>query len=79
VERFHQTLKRYLSKQTPATSLTVLQAQLDTFRGYYNQQRPHRALDGATLLTAFNTRRGQARAAVVSAADRILAAEQIPG
>jgi transposase InsO family protein len=56
VERFHQTLKRYLSKQTPATSLSVLQAQLDTFRPYYNQQRPHRALDGATPLTAFNAR-----------------------
>jgi hypothetical protein len=29
VERFHQTVKRYLSKQTPATSLNVLQAQLE--------------------------------------------------
>jgi transposase InsO family protein len=56
VERFHQTLKRYLGKQTPAPSLPVLQAQLDAFRAYYNQQRPHRALDGATPLTAFHAR-----------------------
>ena len=56
VERFHQTLKRYLGKQTPAASLPVLQAQPDTFRAYYNQQRPHRALDGATPLTAFHAR-----------------------
>lgn len=56
VERFHQTLKRYLGKQTPAPSLPVLQAQLDAFRAYYNQQRPHRALNGATPLTAFNAR-----------------------
>ena len=34
----------------------VLQAQLDGFRAYYNQQRPHRALDGATPLTAFHAR-----------------------
>ena len=48
VERFHQTLKKYLTKQAPATSLAVLQLQLDTFRTYYNHHRPHRALHGAT-------------------------------
>jgi transposase InsO family protein len=56
VERFHQTLKRFLAKQTPAASIAVLQAQLDTFRNYYNQQRPHRALDGRTPLVAFHAR-----------------------
>jgi transposase InsO family protein len=56
VERFHQTLKRYLAKQAPPSSLAVLQLQLDTFRAYYNQQRPHRALNGATPLVAFNAR-----------------------
>jgi transposase InsO family protein len=56
VERFHQTLKRYLSKQAPAPSLAVLQAQLDTFRIYYNQQRPHRSLHGATPLQAYHAR-----------------------
>jgi transposase InsO family protein len=56
VERFHQTLKRYLVKQTPAQSLPHLQLQLDTFRAYYNHHRPHRALAGQTPLVAFNAR-----------------------
>jgi transposase InsO family protein len=56
VERFHQTLKRYLAKQAPAPSLAVLQAQLDSFRTYYNQQRPHRALQGDTPFHAFHAR-----------------------
>jgi hypothetical protein len=56
VERFHQTLKRYLGKQPPAASLAELQLQLDTFRAYYNHHRPHRALNGQTPLMAFNAR-----------------------
>jgi transposase InsO family protein len=56
VERFHQTLKRFLAKQTPAPSLTHLQLQLDTFRAYYNHHRPHRALHGQTPLVAFHAR-----------------------
>ena len=56
VERLHQSLKRYLARQAPARSLAHLQLQLDTFRTYYNQQRPHRALGGRTPLVAWNTR-----------------------
>ncbi len=56
VERLHQTLKRYLAKQPPANSLPQLQAQLDTFIHYYNDIRPHRALDGRTPLQAYSTR-----------------------
>lgn len=48
VERFHQTLKKWLAKQTPARSLRELQAQLDRFVHYYNYERPHRALKGRT-------------------------------
>jgi transposase InsO family protein len=54
VERFHQTLKRFLAKQTPAHSLAELQFQLDVFRDYYNQRRPHRALNRQAPLTVFN-------------------------
>lgn len=43
IERFHQTLKRWLDKQPPARNLTQLQTQLDTFREQYNEERPHRA------------------------------------
>jgi transposase InsO family protein len=56
VERFHQTLKRWLAKQPPAESLAVLQAQLDDFRRYYNAERPHRALRGRTPRAAFGAR-----------------------
>ncbi len=56
VERFHQTLKRYLAKQPPAETLEALQLQLDAFRGYYNAERPHRAVHGRTPLVAFGAR-----------------------
>ncbi len=56
VERFHQTLKLFLSRQAPASSIALLQLQLDAFRSLYNQQRPHRALDGRTPIQAFNAR-----------------------
>ena len=45
VERFHQTLQKWLAKQPPADTTTELQTQLDLFRIIYNTQRPHRALD----------------------------------
>jgi len=56
VERLHQTLKRYLAKQPPATTLPELQGQLDAFRHYYNHIRPHRALGRRTPLQAYSTR-----------------------
>jgi len=56
VERFHQTLKKFLAKQEPATSKKQLQHQLDTFVAYYNHQRPHRALRRRTPAVAFAAR-----------------------
>lgn len=61
VERFHQTLKRWLAQQTRAATLEELQAQLDRFVDIYNHQRPHRALPKrATPATAY---RGRPKAA----------------
>lgn len=54
VERFHQTLKKWLAKQRPARSLRELQAQLDRFVRHYNHQRPHRALRGKTPAVAWH-------------------------
>jgi transposase InsO family protein len=54
VERFHQTLKRWLAKQPPAANVAELQAQLDTFRQVYNQHRPHRELARRTPAIAYN-------------------------
>jgi putative transposase len=45
-ERFHQTLHRYLRRQPPAASMTMLQAQVDAFDLYYNTEREHQALPG---------------------------------
>lgn len=57
VERFQQTMKRWLRAQPPAETITELQAQLDTFRDHYNHQRPHRSLPHrATPATAYNAR-----------------------
>lgn len=44
VERFHQTLKKWLAARPPASSITELQSQLDEFRHTYNHHRPHRAI-----------------------------------
>jgi len=56
IERFHQTLKKYVAKQPPATTKRQLQAQLDRFASYYNEVRPHRSLDRRRPLEAFNAR-----------------------
>jgi transposase InsO family protein len=44
VERFHQTLKKWLAAQPRAGTLAELQAQLDAFRDFYNHHRPHRGI-----------------------------------
>jgi len=57
VERFHQTLKRWLAKQPPAATIEDLQAQLDTYRDIHNNQRPHRSLPNrATPTVAYQAR-----------------------
>jgi transposase InsO family protein len=57
VERFHQTLKKWLTAQPRATSITELQTQLDEFTDLYNRQRPHRELPHrATPATAYTAR-----------------------
>lgn len=56
VERFHQTLKKWLARQPRAASVADLQVQLNWFRGYYNDVRPHRALERRTPAAAFAAR-----------------------
>jgi hypothetical protein len=56
VERFHQTLKRWLHKRPRAVTIAELQAQLDRFARYYNGTRPHRALGRRTPAVAFASR-----------------------
>jgi hypothetical protein len=56
VERFHQTMKKWLRAQPPATSLGMLQRQLTRFVAYYNTARPHRALARRTPAQAYAAR-----------------------
>jgi transposase InsO family protein len=53
IERFHQTLKRYLVQHPRAHTPEELQQQLDIFRTKYNTRRPHKALSGATPAHAY--------------------------
>jgi transposase InsO family protein len=46
IERFHQTLKKWLRPLPSADTIEDLQQQLDRFRDYYNHHRPHKALHG---------------------------------
>jgi transposase InsO family protein len=57
VERFQQTLKKWLRAQPrqPAT-LAELQALCDTFLTYYNTRRPHRSLNRRTPWAAYQAR-----------------------
>jgi transposase InsO family protein len=53
IERFWQTLKKWLrARPTPATP-EDLNALLEQFRDFYNHHRPHRALRGVTPAEAF--------------------------
>lgn len=52
IERFWQTLKKYLA-QHPARTLPELQRILDEFATFYNESRPHRALGRNTPAFAY--------------------------
>ncbi len=56
IERFHQTLKRWLERQPAPRSVVELQAQLDAFRLNYNEHRPHRAIGRITPAEAYAAR-----------------------
>jgi hypothetical protein len=56
VERFHQTVKKFLAQQDPPATLRGLQAHLDRFVDYYNTVRPHRSIGRRTPNDAFYAR-----------------------
>ena len=53
IERFWQTLKKWLAARDPVATIAELNDLLDRFRHHYNHHRPHRALRGATPAEAF--------------------------
>lgn len=54
VERFQQTLKKWLRRHHLAAGLDELQAQLDEFRFVYNHQRPHQGIRRALPIDRWN-------------------------
>ena len=48
IERYHRTLKQWLSARPLASSIDELNEQLAEFRHVYNEERPHRALGRRT-------------------------------
>jgi hypothetical protein len=53
IERFWQTLKKWLVARDAPATVEQLNDQLAQFRGFYNRHRPYRALRGATPAEAF--------------------------
>jgi len=53
VERFHQTLKKWLAARSRPATLGDLQTLCDTFVDDYNQRRPHRSLNRVTPAVAY--------------------------
>jgi transposase InsO family protein len=54
VERFQQTVKRWLAAHAPAASIEELQELLDKFVVIYNEHRPHRSLGRRTPAVVYN-------------------------
>lgn len=53
IERFHQTLKRFLSAKPRPETMPELQQMLLEFRNWYNTHRPHRSLGSRTPEEAY--------------------------
>ena len=77
VERFHQTMKKFLAKQDIATP-KQLQRQLDRFVTYYNEVRPHRSINRRTPLSAYSSReKAEPSSSFVKVGDRRLRLDKV--
>ena len=56
IERFHQTLKRWLDAHPTPATIDELQALCDRFVDAYNHRRPHRSLGDRTPAAAYQAR-----------------------
>jgi transposase InsO family protein len=55
VERFHQTLKKWLAARPKPETVQELQKLLDVFVDIYNNERPHRSIGRRTPMSVFTT------------------------
>jgi transposase InsO family protein len=77
VERFHQTMKRFLAKQDIATP-KQLQKQLDRFVDNYNNVRPHRGIGRRTPAAVYAGReKAEPSPLFVSVGDRRLRFDRV--
>jgi len=56
VERFHQTVKKFLAAQDGVVTKKQLQRELDRFVTYYNEVRPHRGIGRKTPASVYAAR-----------------------
>ena len=65
VERFHQTLKKFLAAQDDVETKKQLQRAIDRFVTYYNDVRPHRGVGRKTPRSVYEAREKAAPTASV--------------
>jgi transposase InsO family protein len=78
VERFHQTLKKFLGAQKGIETKKQLQRAIDRFVVYYNDVRPHRGVGRRTPRSAFDARqKAQPTASLVKIDGRRLRLDKV--
>jgi transposase InsO family protein len=81
VERFHQTLKKYVGAQKGIETKKQLQRAIDRFVAYYNDVRPHRGVNRRTPRSIFEAReKAEPTAPMIKINDRRLRLDKVdPG
>jgi transposase InsO family protein len=78
VERFHQTMKKFLVAQEGVVTKKQLQRQLDRFVDYYNTKRPHRGTGRRTPISVYEAKaKATPRGAVVKTDGRRLRFDKV--
>jgi len=78
VERFHQTLKKFLAAQEGIVTKKQLQRAIDRFISYYNEVRPHRGIGRKTPASVYLAReKATPTKAVVKADGRRLRLDKV--
>jgi transposase InsO family protein len=78
VERFHQTMKKFLAAQEGVVTKKALQRRLDRFVAYYNEERPHRSIGRKTPASVYAAReKAQPTGAVVATDGRRLRFDKV--
>jgi transposase InsO family protein len=78
VERFHQTLKKFVVAQENLETKKQLQRAIDRFVAYYNDVRPHRGVNRWTPRSIFDAReRAEPTAPMIKINDRRLRLDKV--